>query len=256
MRRADPIPVPELAVPVEVAWWLASFAGGASCARHNAIGDLGIIAFFFLLRVGEYTSSRSRGTTRTKQFRVRNVSFTKDGEILDPRAPLHRLYEATGGTLKLSNQKNGIRGSCVHHHAVAAAERCPIKALARRVHHILAHGGTGDSMLCEFHDHTGTNVVLDQEVTRTVKLAVVDLKLPARGFPAERVGLHSLRAGGAVAMAVNGESRDMIKKIGRWSSDTFLMYIHEQIAHLTAGVSERMSKAFPFFNIEGASSSA
>ena len=68
--RADPILVPELAVPVAVAWWLADFARQASCVKHQAIGDLGVVAFYFLLGVGEYTSSRSRGTTRTKQFRV------------------------------------------------------------------------------------------------------------------------------------------------------------------------------------------
>ena len=70
---------------------------------------------------------------------------------------------------------------------------------------------------------------MDRDITTMVRLAAVDLKLAERGFPLSRVGSHSLRAGGAVALAVNGASRDMIKKIGRWSSDTFLMYIHEQI---------------------------
>ena len=69
------------------------------------------------------------------------------------------------------------------------------------------------------------------------------------------MGTHSLPAGGAVALALSGQNATMIKKIGRWSSDTFLMYIHEQIAHLTAVVAEGMAQSFPFSNIEGATTS-
>ena len=254
-RRADPIPVPELAVPVEVAWWFGNLGQNASGEATRAVGDLDMVAFFYLLRVGEYTSTKTKRRTRTKQFRVRDVSFQKEGRILDPAAPLNILMTASGATLKLTNQKNGIRGSCVHHHVVTPASQCPVRALARRVNHILSNGGSPESMLCCFYDHLGENIVFDSDVTKAVKLAVVSLKLPERGFPTERVGSHSLRAGGAVALAVNGNSRDMIKKIGRWSSDTFLMYIHEQIAHLTAGVAQSMSKPFPFFNIEGATTS-
>ena len=96
---------------------------------------------------------------------------------------------------------------------------------------------------------------MDRDITTMVRLAAVDLNLAERGFPPSRVGSHSLRAGGAVALAVNGASRDMIKKIGRWSSDTFLMYIHDQISHLTKGVAERMATPFPFTNVEGATTS-
>ena len=254
-RRADPIPVPELAVPVAVAEWFAAQAREATLAKAAAKGDLGVVAFFYLLRVGEYTSSRTRGLRRTKQFRVRDVSFHRNGEILDPSGDLAVLLSATGATLKLTNQKNGVRGSCVHQHAISNTNLCPVRALARRVNHILANGGSGDDMLCTFFDHQGKGVVMDRDITTMVRLAAVDLKLAERGFPPSRVGSHSLRAGGAVALAVNGASRDMIKKIGRWSSDTFLMYIHEQISQLTKGVAERMATPFPFTNVEGATTS-
>ena len=254
-RRGDPIPVPELAVPVAVAEWFAAKARDATSAEVAATGDLGVVAFFYLLRVGEYTSSCTRGLRRTKQFRVRDVSFHRHGRIIDPAGDLEALLSATGATLKLTNQKNGVRGSCVHHHAISNTDVCPVRALARRVHHVRSNGGTGDDMLCTFFDHRGKGVVKDRDVTRMVRVAAVDLKLAERGFPPHRVGSHSLRAGGAVALAVNGASRDMIKKIGRWSSDTFLMYIHEQISHLTVGVAERMATPFPFTNIEGATTS-
>ena len=130
-----------------------------------------------------------------------------------------------------------------------------MRALARRVHHIHANGGLGDDMLCTFFNHVGKGVVLDQDMNKLVKVAVVDLNLEARGFPAVRVGTHSLRAGGAVALALSGQSPKMIKKIGRWLSNMFLMYVHEQIAYLTVGVAEGMARTFPFSNVEGATTS-
>ena len=110
-------------------------------------------------------------------------------------------------------------------------------------------------MLCTFMDQVGKSMVLNQYMNKLIKVAVADLKLEARGFLAARVGTHSLRAGGAVELVLSGQSLEMIKKIGRWSSDTFLMYVHKQIAHLTASVAEEMAQSFPFSSIEGATMS-
>ena len=68
-------------------------------------------------------------------------------------------------------------------------------------------------MMCTFVDHVGKDVVCDHNMNKLMKVAVVDLKLEARGFPASRVGTHSLRVGGAVALA-RSQSAAMIKKIG------------------------------------------
>ena len=61
-----------------------------------------------------------------------------------------------------------------------------------------------DNMLCTFVDHVGKSVVLDQDMNKLIKLAVTDLKLEARGFPAARVGTHLLQVGRAVALALSG----------------------------------------------------
>jgi integrase len=88
-------------------------------------------------------------------------------------------------------------------------------------------------------------------INTAVKAATKALKLHLSGFSADLVSSHSLRAGGAMAMKLNGEDRDTIRKQGRWSSDTFLMYIHEQIAAFSAGISKRMSRHIPFLNLKG-----
>ena len=84
-------------------------------------------------------------------------------------------------------------------------------------------------------------------VRSEVRSAVVDLKLSRQGISAARVGSHSLRAGGAMAMKLNGCDLISIMKTGRWTSLTFLTYIHNQIAHLGANITHRMATAVPFF---------
>ena len=88
--------------------------------------DLGLIAFFFLLRVGEYTTTKSKKRNRTKNFRAQGLSFQRNGIMLNPKGDLSTLLTVTGAIL----------GSCVHHHAIEIAENCPIMALSRRVNHI------------------------------------------------------------------------------------------------------------------------
>ena len=111
-------------------------------------------------------------------------------------------------------------------------------------------------MVFTFFDHVGKGVVMDNNMTKLVKVAVADLKLEAQGFPTTQVGTHLLREGGAVVLALSGQSPKMIKKIRQWSSDTFLMYVHKQIAHLAVGVAEGMVRTFPFSNMEGATTSS
>ena len=86
-------------------------------------------AFFYLLDVGEYTSSCIHRLRRTKQFWAQDVSFHQNGEVLAPMTGLDMLLSATGATLKLTNQKNGVRGSCVHHHTISNTSLCLVRAL-------------------------------------------------------------------------------------------------------------------------------
>jgi hypothetical protein len=55
-----------------------------------------------------------------------------------------------------------------------------------------------------------------------------------------------------MAMHHNNIYRDnKIQKQGRWSSDTFLMNIHEQISAFSARLSAKISQGIGWFNIEG-----
>jgi hypothetical protein len=54
-----------------------------------------------------------------------------------------------------------------------------------------------------------------------------------------------------MAMHLNGIDRNKIRKQGHWSSNTFLMHIHEQISAMSARLSARMSVDVGWFNMQG-----
>ena len=83
----------------------------------------------------------------------------------------------------------------------------------------------------------------------SIRLAAASLRLQDTGIDPDLIGVHSLRAGGAMALKLHGYKDTTIKKFGRWSSLTFLEYIHNQIAHLSSGVAASMSIPLPFVNI-------
>jgi hypothetical protein len=73
--------------------------------------------------------------------------------------------------------------------------------------------------------------------------------LDQAGIDPDIVGVHSLRAGGAMSLKLQGESDTTIMKQGRWSGLTFLQYIHNQIGHLSKDLSKTMATEIPFLNI-------
>jgi hypothetical protein len=90
------------------------------------------------------------------------------------------------------------------------------------------------------------------QINTMLKAAAGDIGLYSDfGYDPSDISSHSLRAGGAMAMFLNGVSTTTIQKMGRWKSNTFLMYIHEQISAFATGVSVKMSTHIPFRCIAG-----
>ena len=82
-----------------------------------------------------------------------------------------------------------------------------------------------------------------------VHQAVSSLNLQQCEIDIDLVGVHFLRAGGAMALKLQGENDTTIMKMGRWTSLTFLQYIHNQIAHLSKGLANKMSTRLNYQNI-------
>ena len=111
MRREDPLPRPQLAVPLKLVKKAARRAKKEGNSKTLAMADLIIIAFFYLLRSGEYTNScyvhRNRKrikATRTVQFRIKDIGFFNNSFAIDKfTASLSDLLQATSATLLLGN---------------------------------------------------------------------------------------------------------------------------------------------------------
>ena len=139
-------------------------------------------------------------------------------------------------------------GETITQHATGE-ESCPVKALAHIVHNILANGGRHSSLLCTFKENDKWDHVESKDIVLQVRTMVKALSLHQQGIDPDLVGAHSLRAGGAMALKLHGYSDTTIMKMGRWTSLTFLQYIHNQIAHLAKDISKKMSIDLPFVNI-------
>ncbi len=255
-RRQDPTATPQLAVPVTVPNRMFHRARAKNSPYHNAVADLALIAFYYLLRVGEYTQGANKSNKvpknnrkRTVNFRVKDVGFFKNGKQFSRHNNLEQLLQADSCTLKISNQKNGRMGETIHHQAIKTLDECPVKALARRIHHILSNGGDGDTPICTYYKNNTPKLITPRDMIKGVRQAVTDLHLRKHGIAPDLVGVHSLRAGGAMAMKLHGISDTTIMKMGRWSSLTFLEYVHNQIGHLSDNVSFQMSQELPLDNI-------
>jgi hypothetical protein len=188
----------------------------------------------------------SRTKSRTVQFRRQDVHFFKDGKILPHSSSLETLRNADAARLYLDNQQNGQRGATMHHTA-RPTSFCPVKALANRVHHLFQLAPANPELPLSFVG-LGSHVT-SSHITLAVRESVVLSGLLNSGYSPSRVSAHSLRASGAMALRLDNVGKDIIKKLGSWSSSTWLTYIHAQISSLTAGLSERMAIHHVFYNV-------
>ncbi len=201
-----------------------------------------MVAFFYLLWVGEYTTSLSKHEKRTIPLQKCDVGLWKDGKLLD-----HGLGEADSVTISIANTKNGTKGAVVHHNAIGGVI-CPVAALARRIANL-----QGMKVTCWLSTvcHTSGCVtrVSDRCITVVVRWGATFDRLLEKGYTLNRVSSHSLRAGGAMATKLSGAMDSTIMRIGRWTSLMYLTYIHSQIGALSTGVAWKMSREFTFQNV-------
>ena len=255
----DPPTIKKLPVEVDVPELLSRLGSQPHAnALDKAIGDLALIAFYYLLRVGEYTIKHARNNTKqTVQFRMGDVTFFKQNQLgqlrqLSRLASIGDILTADSATLKLDNQKNGWKGVCIHQQINGHPIHCPVRALGRRVAHIRQNNLQLDTFLSAFFVNGQRFDVTDNDIRTSIKRAAELLHYPqAWGIPIARVDTHSLRSGGANALSLSGYSDREIQKMGRWRSATFKEYIREELHCFSNGMSQNMKRKFNFVNIAG-----
>ena len=193
-----------------------------------AAADMIIIAFFFLLRPGEYTDSVSD----TTPFTLGDVQMFIGTLRLDiVTADEQLLNQALSASLTFTTQKNGVENEVIRQGLSGDPYVCCVKATKRRVCHLRAHNAPLSAPLARVYSADGhrPSGVTPALITKTLRDAVRCLG-PTLGFLESEVSARSLRAAGAMALLVAKVDPDIIQILGRWRSDEMFRYLH-----LTAG---------------------
>jgi hypothetical protein len=120
------------------------------------------------------------------------------------------LLQATGATINLENQKNGVRGACVHQATSGDKDIDPVRSLARLVHRIATLNP--DTPLGTFLSINGRVLQASStDITAMIRGGAIGDNLANAGYDLTRIGTHSLRSGGAINMAINGVEHAVIR---------------------------------------------
>ena len=103
--RQDPPPSRVKPIPVQVLRRLACIAAASNDPELQAIADMIIITFFFLLRPGEYTGTKSDSLP----FRLSDVTFSVGRTVFDTESATDNdLAAATFVILTFTTQNNVV----------------------------------------------------------------------------------------------------------------------------------------------------
>lgn len=233
--REDPPPNRVKPIPMAVIRHIAQ-ASTLGDAAVQAISDMVIIAFFYLLRPGEYTGTSNDDTP----FRLQDVQLFKNGQRLDLfTARADDILSAHSASLTFTTQKNGVRGEVVNHGRSGDPLVCPVLAIARRILHLRANQARPDTILAAYFRGGRRLLVQASDITLALRTASEHVG-PQLGYLPSDVSARSLRAGGAMALFCSDVDSDTIQLLGRWQSDSMLRYLHLQAQPVMQGFARRM----------------
>jgi hypothetical protein len=238
-KKEDPPPHRVKPIPIQVIRRLAFISMNSTCELTKCTTDMIIIAFFFLLRPGEYTNSASD----TTPFTIADVQLFIGGRRLHiPTSTDAELLTATFASLTFTTQKNGVRGEVIGLGLSGDAYLCCVRACARRVIHLRTHNASATTPLATAYSNGNTHKIQPKHITKALKDCVTFLGADL-GFLATDVTARCLRAAGANALLLAKVDTDIIRLIGRWRSDEMLRYLHVQAAPLMSDYARRMLQA-------------
>ena len=197
---------------------------------EQAFADTICIAFFFLLRPGEYTGTSDDDTA----FRLSDIRlFIGARRICLASASDRELEAASAVKLHFTTQKNQRRGDIISHGRSHHALCCPVRATVRCIlrHRAwfrrkgLAYDETVVFASYYYRDRRIRIRAID--VTKQLRFAATHC-FHATGIAPNDISARSLRAGGAMALLCGNIDSDTIKLVGRWASDAMMRYLHQE----------------------------
>jgi hypothetical protein len=217
--KHDPPPRRVKPVPISLLHEVARIALIAGDALSLATSDMAYIAFFYLLRPGEYCLA-----AESAPFRICDVQLFIGAVRLDTlTCPLATFERATAAQLEFTTQKNMIRGEVLKHGRSGHSIACPVASVIRRLTHLRSHGAPSIAPLYQVHTATGCARITSSLITAAIRVAAASTSF---GFCPQDVNARALRAGGAMALLCANIDPNIIKMVGRWRSDAMFRYLH------------------------------
>ena len=127
---------------------------------------------------------------------------------------------------------------------------CPVAALARRINNI-----RGTSRACPismvFHHNKQPTRVSDRDITIAVRgtMGSTERQPPRAGLYTRPSIVTQPQGRWSHGSQASSATTDTIMRIGRWTSNTYMTYIHAQIGALAKGLAWRMSSQHTFHNV-------
>ena len=169
-----------------------------------------VIAFFFLLRVGEAFNLRF-GSLQPR----RKGEFVRDWAVAD-----------SVSVLISGSKTDQFNLGCVRTQSRVGGLLCPVKVMKMWA----GIGPDAEDQLISL----GGGTLSRGELQGWLQAAA-----SATGMPPERVGTHSLRIGGATAMMSAGWSLPAIQRFGRWVGEAFQGYLWDTV-EASEGLARKM----------------
>eukprot|EP00957_Ditylum_brightwellii_P088274 6725067-Ditylum_brightwellii.AAC.2 len=205
--KGDPPPARVKPVPLSLLLYLWKSLP-CSDARNEAFLDMLFVAFFFLLRPGEYCAGTSDGYNAPfclgdAFFHINNRKYTTfqlSPSLVNSLTHCHLVFD---------NQKNGVRGEAIGHGPSNDPTACPVCRLASRALALRSQGGTRRTPLCAYYYNNRWHSVCASDITALLRRGVTAIGKDI-GLRAQEISARSMRAGGAMALLLGCVDSDTI----------------------------------------------
>jgi len=212
-----------------------------------AVADLSYIAYFWLLRPGEYCSS-----SESHPFRLCDTQlFIGNVRISPITCDLADLDRVSFVTLTFTTQKNGVRGEIIGHGRSHHPFACPVITIASRIRYLRLQNAPDEAPLCAVKSLSTSRWcnISSRLITETIR---------SQSPSSATTSASSLRTSplapaeqGGMALLCGRVDTSIIQLVGRWRSDVMLRYLHLQAGALMSTLAQTILQAGSFHLVPG-----
>lgn len=248
-KKVDPTAKHQKPIPPEVFRYILRRSD--EHPRKRARAELVCANLFFASRSCEYSKTQQHHKKTTRTIRPVDVEFRYNGRLMRHSDP--HLHLAHHVIITFGPQKADIhRDEKIPHENTNDRELNPVAHWAYIIRRLKSYPGYEPTWPIYTYYNFKTKRFSDirsSEILIDIRSAVEAFGYEVLGIHPHEVGTHSVRRSFAMMNYLAGTSPFTIMKIGRWASDSFLLYIEKSVLTFSQGVSTKMLCSNTFFNI-------